>query len=707
MPKTPKKNISSVLFDVKHPKNGKKVISQPVIFSSPSSDFKKYFKVNSRKIYIKRESGGWPRKIILSGLKVFVLGVIIIGVFSFWGIYSSKDFISAEARSIIGNSEQAIESLNNLEPQEAVLLFEQNNYKLTETQNHFKNLHLSLILNLGGFFKEISGLNQSALEISENLAVLKKKGLGLLLSNGGQGPLAIIENLKKETNNIHQTINLLRNQISFINSKMAFAEASLPALGQLNQIFTAAYLNYSPKLYQAEDFLSGLENILQSKNNVHWLVFFQNPGEIRPAGGFLGSYADLTISSGRLANIDVRDIYDPDGQLTAKTIPPWPLQTITTNWGARDANWFFDFPLSAQKTADFLEASKIYQEQNVKFSGAIALNFRILQSILEITGPIKLDGYKPELNKDNVLEEIQKEVESGADKTKGQPKNILKVLTPVLLDKLNNLTDEQKKNLLDKIKFHLENKDIMFFAKDGQLQNFFLQNGFGGEVYQLPNNFWGNYLAVVNANIAGGKSDLFVKEEINLATTLNSDGKAVNELEITRTHNGQNEKDSWWRATNQDFIKIFTAPGSSLLNLKGNSVKTVKPLVNYQKEGYQPDPDVQNQEANQQFLADFNVWQNTEFGKNVWSSWLNLPAGKTKNLDLEYETQANSSLSLASGQVYQFIFDKQSGVDASLKATIEAPPGFKWQESDNYIYDYQNDNPPSRLIINLTLVKIL
>ena len=146
--------------------------------------------------------------------------------------------------------------------------------------------------------------------------------------------------------------------------------------------------------------------------------FFQNPAEIKPAGGFLGSYADLTINSGRLVNIDIRDIYDPDGQLTTKIIPPLPLQAITTSWGARDANWFFDFPLSAKKVTELLESLKIYQEKNIQFSGVIALNIKILESVLELSGPIKLSDYQFEINRNNFLKEIQKEVEAGTDKAK-------------------------------------------------------------------------------------------------------------------------------------------------------------------------------------------------------------------------------------------------------------------------------------------------
>lgn len=246
----------------------------------------------------------------------------------------------------------------------------------------------------------------------------------------------------------------------------------------------------------------------------------------------------------------------------------------------------------------------------------------------------------------------------------------------------------------------------MFFAKEQRLQDFFRQNGFSGEVYKLPNNFWGSYLAVVNANIAGGKSDLFIKQEIDFQVNLDSDGKATNQLAIKRTHYGNTEKASWWRATNQDFLKIFTSPESHLLSVSGNSQKFIKPPLNYQKENYQEDPEVQTIEENQQFLEDLNIWAGGEFGKTVWATWFKVPAGKTKTLELKYETPANIYPSLKSGQIYQFIFDKQSGVEGKLKATIEAPAGYQWQESQSYIYEYQGENLPARLIINLTLLKI-
>jgi len=719
MEKAPKKNISLVISDVKHPQ--KKLIYKTANLCQQTFPLENYLGDNPHKILVRaisRRPENWQisikkrrfvsfSRIISAVLGVIALSAVISGSLIFSQLNNAKTIVSEEIDSIVNNSQQAIESLNNFEPQIAAIFFDKNNYELIAAKNFLENFHLINILNLGEFFSELLNSNQSALVISQNLEILKTKGLSLFLKSDGQELIQVVKNLQKEIGNLHRNMNLVRNQITSISNKMAFIKGSFfIGFNQINQTFTDKYLNYSPKLYQLEDILASLLNILQSKNDVHWLLFFQNPAEIRPAGGFLGSYADLTVSSGRLANIDVRDIYDPDGQLDLKVIPPLPLQTITTAWGARDANWFFDFPTSAQKVTGFLETSKIYQEKNIQFSGAIALNIRVLESILDITGPIELSDYKFEINKNNFMKEIQKEVEAGPDKSRGEPKHILKVLTPILLEKINSFNDEQKKTLIEKFKFHLSQKNIMFFTKDQNLQNFFSQNDFDGAVYKLASNFWGSYLAVVNANVAGGKSDFFVKQEINLTISLDSNGRAASQLDIKRTHYGNTEKDYWWRATNKDYIKIFASPESNLLNISGNSQKTIKPPTDYQKGNYQADPEIKTTENAQQFSENFNTWSGQEFGKTVWATWFNLPAGQTKTLKLKYETPANISSFLKPGQIYQFIFDKQSGVDAKLKMAIEAPPGYKWRESQHYIYEYQNDNPPGRLIINLTLSKI-
>ena len=96
----------------------------------------------------------------------------------------------------------------------------------------------------------------------------------------------------------------------------------------------------------------------------HILVMLQNPSEIRPAGGFLGSYADVTIASGTITDISVHDIADVDMAFTQKIVPPKPLQLEVARLRPADANWFFDFPSSASKTISFFNESSLYSTDN-------------------------------------------------------------------------------------------------------------------------------------------------------------------------------------------------------------------------------------------------------------------------------------------------------------------------------------------------------
>jgi hypothetical protein len=432
-------------------------------------------------------------------------------------------------------------------------------------------------------------------------------------------------------------------------------------------------------------------------------VLFENPSEIRPGGGFVGSYADITINGGQMKNMDVRDIYDPDGQLDLKIVPPEQIQTLTNNWGARDANWFFDFPTSAKTVIRFLEASKIYSEKNVTFDAAIALNINIVKTMLAATGPIYLPNYKLTIDQNNLLSEVQRSVEAGVDKKAGQPKKILQTLAPLLLQQLNNLSADAQKNLFDGIKNHITKKDIMLYVKEGELTGFLAESNLDGAVFNLPNNFWGSYLAVVNANVAGGKSDAFIKEKITANIDVDTNGNTFTNIQTTRTHNGNLEQDPWWKADNKDFIQIFSEPNANLVAVSGNDIKPKYQTMDYKNSDYSVNPDLAAIEKTKTSVPNSNAWTFSEFGKKVFATWFMLKAGQTKTLNVRYETPYNNQVPISPEQVYTLIFEKQSGVDNSLDITINAPFKYYWAESGDTIFHYTNDNPDKRVTINLTL----
>ncbi|MDO8601884.1 MAG: DUF4012 domain-containing protein [bacterium] len=459
-------------------------------------------------------------------------------------------------------------------------------------------------------------------------------------------------------------------------------------------------LAFRAELYKSQQLLTAAIAWLSDINHV--AIMFINPSEIRPGGGFPGSYAGVTIARGSLGAIEVKDIYDPDGQLDLKVVPPQPLQLITSSWGARDANWFFDFPTSARKTLFFLNNSKIYQEQSLEFSALLAVNVNVVSDILSVIGPIELSDYKLTLDSENFLDEVQREVRSGLDRITGEPKRILKVLTPILFERLGALTPPQKHELISLIQKRFAAKDMIAYIDDPLMQMYLQQLAIAGEVDQSTFGDLNEYLAVVNANIGGGKSDAVMRQSINLKSRIDLEGKINNTLVVKRTHSGRSNSASWYNTTNKDFLQIFTPRGSRALTAKGHN--QFPAIAKFDSAGYETDRDLATIEESTENLSSLGINQTIAFNKTVFSGWLNTAPGTTKTFELQYVNPRD--LTPQAFTRYILIFEKQSGVETELSFTIDAPPEYKWEENNSPTYTYQSKSVPGKLEIKLTLIPI-
>ncbi len=599
------------------------------------------------------------KKSILVLAGVFLITTAAIFAFK---ILSFKKSAEISAADLYENFEKAADQLFNFELDEAKQSFQDSNSEILTLRDRAGDLGLLNFSKIRDAFTDLLNFVQISIDLSNNLSVLKNNAFSWIVNGQGTEIIKLLETARSNIGSLSETAN------------------------KLDQLDTSADLRIS------ERFLDAFIDWLRLAEEQHFLIAFQNPSEIRPAGGFLGSFADLTLKRASLLDIDVQDIYNPDGQLDLKIIPPQPLQLITIRWGARDANWFFDFPTSAKKVIQLLENSKFYQERNIKFAGVLAININVIRDLLDIIGPIELPDYQLVINADNFLTELQKEVEMGQDKTAGEPKRILKVLTPILFEKIGALDEGQKKTLAKNLKNRLNQKDIQVYFKDLAIEIYLQVLGIAGEIQKLPGDFWGNYLAVVNANIGGGKSDAFIAQKIKLDSVIKPDGSIASRLVVSRRHDGQDQKEWWYRKTNKNWFQIFLDPKSVTDFLNGDEAQEIKSLVDYEARGFETDPDLRAIESAPLI-----------FGKKVISGWQTLKAGESKDLELKYN--ASHSVSLDSNPTYQFIFEKQSGVSSSLEFSVQAPEGYFWEASQSPFLVYSSPDPPARAKLTSGLIK--
>ncbi len=692
----PKKNIEPVILDVKKPDFNYERI-------------KKSGKLNLKKIP-QATASKFPkiRKMILAALAIGLALILIFVILVIVNLNSIKSDINQTSGRIMGNFTSSASALKEFEPEEAVKLLKENNQSLTGIndlvrgsagKSIFETIGsvVPIIKSAFGFIGQVTGLNVTFLELAQKIQELQMNGFKYFQSDG-RNLIALLES-------VHGLIGKMNDQTQEIKNNTSNLKNLSPFFDKIDRDIGDQYLKYSSDLYNWDGALANLIALIGSPADRHILIFFQNPSEIRPGGGFIGSYADVTLESGQMRQMDVRDIYDPDGQLDLKIIPPLELQTLTPGWGARDANWFFDFPTSAKTVIRFMETSKMYSEKNITFDAAVALNINTVKTLLGVTGPIDLPEYKLAINEDNLLYEVQKSVEAGADKKAGEPKKILKALAPLLLQKMGELSANNQKDLFDAIKGHVEKKDVMFYAKDPVLASSLATNGLDGGIFNLPNGFWGSYLAVVNANVAGGKSDTFTEEKVAVNIDLDTNGNSFTDVQVSRTHNGDKEKDPWWKAPNNNFIQIFTEPGSTLVSVTGNDVKPKYQTMDYANLNYAVYPDLAAIEKTAIFISNYKTWTLDEFGKNVFATWLMLKAGETKTLNVRYQTPYNNPTAFGPDRTYTFIFERQAGVKNFLDVTINAPFRYYWAESNDAAFHYATDDPDKRIILTLTLKK--
>ncbi|MDP3725025.1 MAG: DUF4012 domain-containing protein [Nanoarchaeota archaeon] len=695
MKEVPKKNIESVLVDIKTPGTNYRRLSGigTVYLGSSVAPLKKNPKPAFR-IWV---GTGVFAALLLGG--VFVLGTNRL-----------KSIAAQKGESIAANMMASIQSIKELNPEEARATLEKNKDELEKIEGLVGGGKKRLLLGglgeifpgirLGlGLFGRISEFNLTFLKLTEIISKLQTKGLDYFM-NDGASFVALLNESRDVIRNLTATAADIQNKSSGLGSISESFE-------EFNGKFRETYVKYTADLHGWDGALESIIALLDSKVDRHILLIFHNPSEIRPAGGFIGSYGDIVVRDGKMQSMEVGDIYWPDHpkNFERKVIPPLPLQRITDDWGARDGNWFFDFPASAKNVIGFLESSKVYKGASTTFDGAIAINTNVLGSILEFMGPIPVPEYNLTITKDSFLAELQREVETGRDKEPGKnPKRILSVITPTILERLGGLGESEKKALAWRVSRHIKEKDIMVYAKDEKLAGFLKSKGVDGGVYDLPNGFWGAYVAVVNANIGGEKTDAFMEERIAGKIDVSNDGSSFVTLGVLRTHRGKEEKDPWYRAENKNFIQIFVNPDSSVVEVEGNTKRT-KYEGRYDKKVYEEIPALKAIEDTAIYLTDKSIWTMNAFGKKVLGTWFNVPGGEARTLGVRYQISGESNKDLEKKKPYALIFERQSGVKSAVSIDVRAPFGFVWQESGGPVYRFERENPEAREIVELRLVK--
>lgn len=390
------------------------------------------------------------------------------------------------------------------------------------------------------------------------------------------------------------------------------------------------------------------------------LVLFENNNELRPTGGFIGTYGVFKLDDGKITSQNISSIYDLDGQLAEKIAPPGQFSAMTDHWGLRDSNWFPDFKTSAQKASVFYEKSAGETPDAV-----IAITPDIFVDLLKITGPIDFPKYGLTLNADNFRDQVQQNTSVDYDKTLNKPKQLLADFEPLLLQRLSEMPQGHGADVLSALFKNLAAKNILFYDRNQDVQAAFEKFNWAGRVQTTDRD----YLSIVNANLGGRKTDLSIFQKVNVSSDLQIDGTLINTITYTRTHQTGLEED----AKNIDYVRFLVPDGSTLISAKGF---TKKPYYSSDGSAYQSsripfkiDTDLQKLDENSKVDASSGTVITNSDGKTTFGNWIDLDPGDSAAITLIYRVPTN----LNSTRKHSFTFQKQPGV-AGLELSYDFNP---------------------------------
>jgi hypothetical protein len=619
-----------------------------------------------------------------------------------FNLYNYYQKLEGKKNTVLQQTAQAILHLTISQKAASAQDFYYTQFELQEASNDFqaaKNELENINLLTKNVIKLFPSINKQFITAQKLISV------GEILSKNAAIITATIESLKidGELDSLNLTAKLKKLKDDF--------NLILPDLKTVNNELQEIYIDELPaehqtkvkKLQQAlpllvkniDNFVSSsdlLLTLLGEDTKKRYLFLFQNNNELRPTGGFIGSFALVDIDQGNIQKIDIPGggPYDLRAGLKVNMESPKPLHIMNPRWEFQDANWFADLPTSADKLIWFYEKSG-----GPTVDGLVFINATFLEEILKIIGPIELNDYNKKITADNFFQEIQTNVELEYDKSINKPKQIIADLTPIIIDNLLSSDQKQFSEILNIVLNALNEKEIQLYFTNYSLEKLVLQNNWGGQLKETDKD----YLNIISTNIAGEKTDAKIEQTADLNVEIQADGSIINTLQITKTHTGI-DGENFYGVPNVDYLRIYTPKDSELISASGFDHMEPELFEIINPEIYQKDEMIAFIEMTKKIHEQSQTEIFTENNKTVFANWLKINPGQTKTITLKYKlpfkinleannkdlsyldllkTEFNLNEETAKAESYNLLWQKQSGKKFEINLNINFPKNLNYQ----------------------------
>ena len=381
------------------------------------------------------------------------------------------------------------------------------------------------VLNIGGYGLEALETSITTIEPYADLLGLKS-GSSFVSGSADeriQTAVAALDKVTPKIGEIARMVEKINSETAAIDPRRypekvgrIMVRGNIESVKKLVGDTTRLFLDAQPLLEQ-------LPSILGQSDPKRYIVLFQNDKELRPTGGFLTAYAVFKIDQGKMLVETSEDIYELDSRISPKR--PAPEEILTFHKGVyyfniRDSNLSPDFKLSMTKFEELYPG-------DFDFDGIIAVDTHVLVEAIKILGEFNIAGRNfsaendPRCDCPRVIYELEDYATRPVAYVRETRKDIIGALLLEIMKRALGVSPSQYWGRLFQMGLNqINQKHILAYMKDEKAQTGVESLNMAGRIadgvailnYQ-DDNGW-DYLHINDANMAGAKSNLFIKQTV-------------------------------------------------------------------------------------------------------------------------------------------------------------------------------------------------
>ena len=314
-----------------------------------------------------------------------------------------------------------------------------------------------------------------------------------------------------------------------------------------------------------------------------YLLLVQNEDEFRPTGGFITAAGNLVIRNGKVISLEFESSEYDDNWSKPYPEAPWQLQAYMDSPVLifRDANWYTDYPTAAQ-WAEYLYA---YTHDH-SVDGVIAFDQHMLVMLLEVLGPLEVEGAPYPITATNVVAYMRQAKQPPVNEPVPPDwynKEFISQIANAVLDRLLSGDGLDWKALSGVMLRALDEKHLLLRFDDPVMTDLLARRAWDGAVGTAS----GDFLMVVDTNVGFNKTNAVVESSLSYDVDLTDPSAPESSLSVFHTnHASETVPCLQWNDAQEipgersypidrcywNYLRVYTPQGTTLLDATPHAV---------------------------------------------------------------------------------------------------------------------------------------